>query len=62
MTQTETPTDPADKNPPQSLGVSLRTDRIDWIRATAQINGITVSELVRRAIDAARKNPKALGL
>ena len=62
MTQTETPTAPADKNHSQPLGVSLRTDRIDWIRATAQINGITVSELVRRAIDAARKNPKALGL
>ncbi len=61
MTQNETPA-PVDKNPPQPLGVSLRTDRIDWIRQTAKANGITVSEMVRRAIDAARKNPKALGL
>ena len=61
MTQTVTQA-PADKNPPQPLGVSLRTDRIDWIRATAQTNGITVSELVRRCIDAARKDPKRIGL
>lgn len=58
---TQTATQPA-PNPPQPLGVSLRTDRIDWIRETARANGITVSELVRRCVDAGRKDPKRIGL
>ena len=60
MNQTVT-TAPAD-NKARPLGISIKSDRLDWINQTAQNNGISVSELVRRCIDAARKNPKALGL
>lgn len=59
MTQTATPPAP---NVSQPLGVSLKTDRIEWIRQTATANGITVSELVRRCVDAGRKDPKRIGL
>lgn len=60
MTQTAPPA-PAD-NKARPLGISIKPDRLDWINQTANANQISVSELVRRCIDAARKNPKALGL
>lgn len=59
MTQTAPLTD---ENKAKPLSLSIKADRLTWIKQTAQTNGIGVSELVRRCIDAARKNPKALGL
>ena len=58
MTQTIT----TEKNTAKPLSLSIKADRLTWIKETAQNNGISVSELVRRCIDAARKTPKALGL
>ena len=60
MPQTVT-TAPAD-NKARPLGISIKSDRLDWINQTALANQISVSELVRRCIDAARKDPKRIGL
>jgi len=37
------------------LGVSLRPDRIQWVRQTADRRGISISQVVRDLIDEARK-------
>lgn len=58
MTQTAQ----TDKNYAKPLSLSIKADRLAWIKETAAANQIGVSELVRRCIDAARKNQKALGL
>jgi len=37
------------------LGVSLRPDRIQWVRKTAEEKGVSISEVVRDLIDQARQ-------
>lgn len=37
------------------LGVSLRPDRIQWVRQTADQKGVSISQVVRDLIDEARK-------
>jgi len=37
------------------LGVSLRPDRIQWVRKTAEEKGVSISQVVRDLIDEARK-------
>jgi hypothetical protein len=38
-----------------NVGVSLRPDRVAWIRQAAEAKGVSVSEVVRDLIDEARK-------
>ena len=37
------------------LGVSLRPDRIQWVRKTAEEKGVSISQVVRDLIDEARR-------
>lgn len=52
MKQTQTK---AERPKARMLGVSLRPDRIQWVRQTADQKGVSISQVVRDLIDEARK-------
>ena len=54
MPKTPTPTEAKRPNA-VIVSVTLRPDRVAWIRQTAQTKGVSISEIVRDAIDEARR-------
>lgn len=38
-----------------NVGISLRPDRVSFLKQTAEARGVSVSEIVRHLIDEARK-------
>lgn len=55
MEQTNAQLTRAPKPKALMLGVSLRPDRIQWVRKTAEEKGVSISQVVRDLIDEARK-------
>lgn len=55
MKQTQAQIAKAERPKAVMLGVSLRPDRIQWVRQTADQKGISISQVVRDLIDEARK-------